>query len=630
MNQLIELFKEHGIKSGNSLKLIEERLRETSDIKEIREFLNFIGNDKNDITPLTPTEIWNITSEIHAEVAHRCKTTMVLDLFKRYENRRAGFTTSFVSDVERMCSESNGCYGKIEFSKDSRDYLFSKKDTWPFFDQSSSGFTETFKKFCKAIKEAKEYDIEIRGEMILSPLFRLASNEISIGIGMVEDYMEADENDEEFTEVTEYMELLEEHIGNLDDAAVLSVVDVNTTRDIGDIKHIFEGLMREVQEAKDAFNKHKEISKSLNVPESVAWHKYAKDIHELCRIISKQPNKSITYGQLKKQNKQLAESLNSRREFKEEFGSTTKPFTVEDVREWEEGLRLQEFPIVTDKWDSNLQRSVKGQKNPQFVLCVIASPEMLEEMRYVGCYDMFHNHQYKTHPHAGGKDQLGWIRLEIDKDNKELLVDEVQSDYQEVTDDYIKRNPQKITQKSDKEQFANVVDNLIHSNQKFVDYLLTDRIVELGKEMYGDDFEKSFFNVTDEETAKKLIAKYFEVRHKVDIEDHKKEKSYWSPEKLLKEKQALALENIMKDFPHIAAHIVTQFAKANGLEHIYWHTKKNGDSLKGSNAPVVTYTDIPEQNYFKVTEKGPFNLTGPFYKREARLRLLKIARKLLQ
>lgn len=78
--------------------------------------------------------------------------------------------------------------------------------------------------------------------------------------------------------------------------------------------------------------------------------------------------------------------------------------------------------------------------------------------------------------------------------------------------------------------------------------------------------------------------------------------------------------NLVKDFPQIANQAITKFAKENGFKKIYWHTYESGKELKKNEPPKSLYTKLPKEHFYNETEKGPFNLPGKFFEREARLK----------
>ena len=62
---------------------------------------------------------------------------------------------------------------------------------------------------------------------------------------------------------------------------------------------------------------------------------------------------------------------------------------------------------------------------------------------------------------------------------------------------------------------------------------------------------------------------------------------------------------------------VSQFAKANGFERIFYHTYESGKSLKHNYPPASIYTDLPVKHFFAPTEETPFGLQGKFFIRNA-------------
>jgi len=113
-----------------------------------------------------------------------------------------------------------------------------------------------------------------------------------------------------------------------------------------------------------------------------------------------------------------------------------KPLTHEIVKEYRATLAPEDFPIKYTVWDG-VQRSVDTLEDnpidkPQLVINVVASPEMLNKLKAnPALYDLFDKintlSKESTHPYV--RDQIGWVRVEIDPSGEYLLVDEVQSDH---------------------------------------------------------------------------------------------------------------------------------------------------------------------------------------------------------
>lgn len=111
-----------------------------------------------------------------------------------------------------------------------------------------------------------------------------------------------------------------------------------------------------------------------------------------------------------------------------------KPLTQEIVLKYRSSLIPEKFPIEYTTW-SGIQRSLDRLKNnnpPQLVINVIASPGILQQLHQnPALYDLFDHintlSKQSTHPYV--KDQIGWVRVELDPNNEYILVDEVQSDH---------------------------------------------------------------------------------------------------------------------------------------------------------------------------------------------------------
>lgn len=88
--------------------------------------------------------------------------------------------------------------------------------------------------------------------------------------------------------------------------------------------------------------------------------------------------------------------------------------------------------------------------------------------------------------------------------------------------------------------------------------------------------------------------------------------------------------DILKDFPNIAAQAITKFAQQNKIKKIYWHTYESGKALKTGNPPRSLYDKTPRENFFAPTEEKPFGLQGDFFGKEAKRvdRMMRLAKKL--
>lgn len=112
-----------------------------------------------------------------------------------------------------------------------------------------------------------------------------------------------------------------------------------------------------------------------------------------------------------------------------------KQLTPELVASFESDMPKEKYPVDYTVWRSPLQRSVKS-KTPQLVINILASEQLLAKMQEDGTYDLFdkinQTSKESTHPYV--KDQLGWIRVELNPEEKYILVDEVQTDHMNAID----------------------------------------------------------------------------------------------------------------------------------------------------------------------------------------------------
>lgn len=165
-----------------------------------------------------------------------------------------------------------------------------------------------------------------------------------------------------------------------------------------------------------------EYESLVNVP--VRFNKHTRALTQLKKLLP------ISVKELKTKNMALANSLKDLIIF-----SKGRDLTPEVVAEFEEGLDTDEYPIEFTTWRSPQQRSVKS-KVPQLVLNIIASPEVLDEMRRDGSYNLFEkiNETSKESGHPMVEDQLGWARVELHPSEKYLLIDEIQADHLNAID----------------------------------------------------------------------------------------------------------------------------------------------------------------------------------------------------
>lgn len=139
----------------------------------------------------------------------------------------------------------------------------------------------------------------------------------------------------------------------------------------------------------------------------------------------------ITVKDLKSKQPSLANGLSDLISF-----SKGKPITQEMVQAFRASQKPEEFPVKYTVWDG-VQRSIDTLEQsptdkPQLAINVLASTEMLNKLKSnPALYDLFDSintiSKKSTHPYV--KDQIGWIRVEIDPNNEYLLVDEIQSDH---------------------------------------------------------------------------------------------------------------------------------------------------------------------------------------------------------
>lgn len=108
-----------------------------------------------------------------------------------------------------------------------------------------------------------------------------------------------------------------------------------------------------------------------------------------------------------------------------------KDLTEELVEAYRDNVGVSQYPLSYSTW-GGIQRSVKDKDEPQLVLNVIVSEDMLEELGSMrGLLDVFNmvNAVSKRSGHPFVENQLGWVRMELNEVEKYILIDEVQSDH---------------------------------------------------------------------------------------------------------------------------------------------------------------------------------------------------------
>lgn len=173
-----------------------------------------------------------------------------------------------------------------------------------------------------------------------------------------------------------------------------------------------------------ANNTEKETSEYAAKLDSFKFNPQNKNLNQLKKLAP------ISIKELKTKHPALFDSLKDFITF-----SKGKHITNELINNYEETLGNLEVPIAFTRWDSSLQRSVQ-RDDAQLVLQVLAPEGMIQYFRNNKLYDLFHkiNETSKQSNHPSINDQLGWARLELNPDEKYILVDEIQCDHQNAVD----------------------------------------------------------------------------------------------------------------------------------------------------------------------------------------------------
>jgi hypothetical protein len=162
----------------------------------------------------------------------------------------------------------------------------------------------------------------------------------------------------------------------------------------------------------------------VSLSDTVEFHPFKQNLHELKRYLP------TTIGWLNKNQKQLITKLQADKSFADTFGRSNKEITLKAVQEFEKNLQTHKFNVRRVPY-YDYQRTF-DQPHSQVVLCIIANQKMIGEMKDRDAYQVFEqvNGSSEVSGHPYSKNQIGWVRLELDLENKVLFIDEIQSDIQ--------------------------------------------------------------------------------------------------------------------------------------------------------------------------------------------------------
>jgi hypothetical protein len=269
--------------------------------------------------------------------------------------------------------------------------------------------------------------------------------------------------------------------------------------------------------------------------EGASFNKFNRVLTELKRLLPISPK------ELKQKNPRLATMCRDLITF-----ANGKELTPELVARFEADMPKENYPVEYTVWRSPLQRSVSARK-PQFVINILASEQMLAKIQADGTYELFDhiNTASKNSGHPYVKDQIGWTRIELNPEEKYILVDEVQTDH------------------------MNAIDRIkteTYQGKSYAEHIMNKK------------------NLTPEQFVVYLNT----------------------------------FKNHIRDFYDIAMDTISQFARANGYERIFYHTYESGKRLKHNNPPESIYTELPARHFFAPTEETPFGLEGSFLIRNAK------------
>ncbi len=403
----------------------------------------------------------------------------------------------------------------------------------------------------------------------------------------------------------------------------------------------------------------------------------------------------ISVKELKSKSPRLADGLRELITF-----SKGKTLDAEMVEMYRESLGKEEFPVDYTSW-SGIQRSIDNLSkadqeqvpDAQLVINVEASSQMLARLQAKpALYNLFDKintvSKQSTHPYV--KDQIGWIRLELDPNNEYVLVDEIQCDhsngaYQLKTGEDARKAEALETRIKEKYETKDIGSYMISDEKKEEDedilalrallkrkFQMNDAALDqmyLDKFIFGEstrDLKEEFPNRRmprmlidsdiqgneDVKTLREIYKKYGKLDDS-DLDSRIETGLHLTTFPELEESNSKINEvrnnlmrqydldqkgfddllteyaSIMNDFPDIATKAVSQFAKKNNFKKLYWHTYESGMKLKNNEPPKSLYEKTPKDNFFKPTEEKPFGLDGQFFERKASRAAELLARKLM-
>lgn len=332
-----------------------------------------------------------------------------------------------------------------------------------------------------------------------------------------------------------------------------------------DVKDIFENYAPEQLENKILFE-------NQQIPEKTNWLPLSKHLYKLRKLIKSTPEGKITVKELNQSpmGKRLVQALKPFIAF-----TQGKPITLDMIDSFES--TGEQYDVAKTLWTGrNYQRSryPVGEGPHQFVLHVKLNDRLRKQLEDAGAMAVFRaNEKYWS---KGGEpsvlDQIGWARLELDPENKVILVDEVQSFQRQIS----KMLKVKGRQPGDVGIYRDIEENFSGDKEEFNKYI-------------NDRNEKIYSILKDFPNIMLKAINDFANRNGYN-------KIYWH-----------------------------EYESGVNLK-----LKKPLDRIDEEDRPPrIMYEDFPKENYFDDSEDAPFGLDGKFFSREAR-RNYRIAQLLLK
>jgi hypothetical protein len=244
---------------------------------------------------------------------------------------------------------------------------------------------------------------------------------------------------------------------------------------------------------------------NLNPIENVSFHASTRGIERLQKYIDQRGSISIkdfklNFPQLETRYKDLI------------LMAKGKPITAEMLKAFEEKHGNKDYGVSYSTW-SGMQRSHR-QSIPQLVLHIEAQGEVLDALNadefYLLLFEKI-NQASKQSKHPHSSTQIGWARLELDRNKEFILVDEIQCDHMGAAFNILKGSDEEICEVGDElkrrfnlsnDEFAAKIKKYVElTSQKDFPNIADKAIVQFARQ---NGFKKIYWH--EYESGKKLKA----------------------------------------------------------------------------------------------------------------------------